>query len=173
MRKLILFSLFALLSCFVRGQNDTTAPNIEFVAGVTPIHRAALTAEIGGNGGIYSLNYHRKWFWLGKLPTFVSGGLMIHPRGTLITLGIPLSFNVMYETKKYNAWILGAGQTLILSTTKGGYVRGTFRAAYRWELPGVPLFLEFAYTPFYSYFYNFQWDNWVGIQLGWNITPRM
>jgi hypothetical protein len=173
MRKLILCSVFAWLTCSVRAQTDTTAPDIDFEPGVTPIHRAALTAELGGNGGVYSLNYHRKWFWIGKFPTFVSGGLSIFPRGSLFTMSVPLSFNVMFETKKYNEWIFGAGQTLILSNTKGGYIRGTFRFGYRWELPGVPLFLEFAYTPFYSYFYNFQWDNWVGIQFGWNITPRM
>lgn len=133
-------------------------------------NKSNLTAEIGGNGGLYSVNYQRGLFYFGSSRIFWSAGLFLFPNSSFIA-ATPLSLNWQKPFGRHHL-ILGAGHVLIVSRTKGGYLRGTMRAGYRWNFSGGKSFLEFAYTPFYSYFYNFQWEHWAGVAFGWNLAPR-
>lgn len=164
MSRILLVLLLLTLFSDVRAQERDSNSVV-----IVPPPKYTLTAELGGNGGVYSLNYHHHIHGQWASFLFGSAGISVLPRGPLITLSLPVSVNWYRMILKRNSFVLGTGQTLILSTTKGGYIRGTFRAAYRVEFRLLPIFFEFAYTPFYSYLYNFQWDNWVGVSFGWNL----
>ena len=119
-------------------------------------------AEIGGNGGVYSINYRTKIGLIKSQDMYWMAGISVLPRGSFVTFAVPASMNWYTPAGMKGGFILGTGQTLILSTGKGGFVRGTFRVAYRRHFTKIHCSMELAYTPFYSYLYNFQWDNWFG-----------
>lgn len=179
MRRLTLLAIIVLSGCELYAQ-DTLVPASGHDAwddGISSVvtyrTTASLNAEVGGNGGIYSINFQRHIPNRFKLPVYVSVGLCVFPRGSLFTLSIPVSVNYRLNCKGANAFVFGAGQTLILSNSKGGYIRGTFRVGYRWTfLKKRAWYLEAAYTPFYSYFYNFQLDNWFGVSFGYYLNSK-
>ena len=134
---------------------------------------ASINAELGGNGGIYSINFQRHIPNPFHQAFEFSAGLCVFPRGSLFTMTIPVSLNYRIHFNGTRSLVFGAGQTLILSNTKGGYLRGTFRVGYRWTfLKERAWYLEAAYTPFYSYLYNFQWDNWLGVSFGYYLNSK-
>ncbi len=172
MRTLVLFALFAVLPGLGKAQTMASSANSDSIVVVYDVS-SSVNAEVGGNGGVYSVNYQRSFERLVKLRLSWSAGLSLYPRGPLITMSLPVSVIYKKTLRNVDELIFGAGQTLILSNTKGGYIRGTFRVGYRWHiLRRNAWYLEAAYTPFYSYFYNFQWDNWLGVSFGYYFQPK-
>lgn len=174
MKKVFASLLLLTLLGSIRAQ-DTLVPLMEDGDGlrITWKTTASLNAEVGGNGGIYSFNFQRHLPNRFKLPLHLSAGLSVFPRGSIFTLTVPVSINYQLTHRGTNAFVFGTGQTLILSNSKGGSIRGTFRIGYRWKfLKKSAWYLEAAYTPFYSYIYNFQWDNWVGVSFGYYLNSR-
>jgi hypothetical protein len=172
MRTLVLSALFVVLSISVGGQTMASYSNSDTIVVIYDVS-SSVNAELGGNGGVYSLNYQRSFERLVRLRLSWCAGLSVYPRGSLITMSVPVS--VIYRKTLRNAddLVFGAGQTLILSNTKGGYIRGTFRLGYRWHiLKKNAWYIEAAYTPFYSYLYNFQWDNWLGVSFGYYFQHK-
>lgn len=177
MRKLISIVALSLVSCVGLAQDtvflDTTEKARLFMMRCPDgiyFHKSNLTAEILGNGGVYSINYQREVIYFRSSRLFWSAGLSVFPNASFIVT-TPVSLNWQKPFGRHHL-ILGTGQVLILSATKGGYIRGISRVGYRFNFSGGKSFLEFAYTPFYSYFYNFQWDNWIGASFGWNLNTR-
>lgn len=145
------------------------SPELTAQDSLAPRSRAFnIYAEIGGNGGIYSINFRKKIRKITKQDFYWSAGFSVMPRGSFTVFDFPVSVN-WYKSLGTTGLIFGTGQVLILSTGKGGTVRGTFRVAYRVHLIKWRSSLEFAYTPFYSYIYNFQYENWFGIGFAYHF----
>ena len=145
--------LFLFLSLHVHAQDSLHSPNSVF-------------AEAGGSGGIYSIGYEKN-MRLAAIPFNMDLALEIVPLGhrTVITLPVSLNYSLGKGAHKLE---LGTGQmfTLSIGGGKGGTIRGTVRVGYRLEPTGKHYYLRFAYTPFYSWIYNFQWNHWAGISYG-------
>jgi hypothetical protein len=129
-----------------------------------------LLFETGGNGGVYSLNFEKDF------PKVCSGnlkweaGFSVVPLGSRIVIDFPLSINYTLGKSRHKAEF-GTGQLLIINIGSGnaGFIRGTLHIGYRNQLPQKRWFWKIAYTPFYSYAVNFQYEHWLGAGVGYQI----
>jgi hypothetical protein len=140
-------------------------------AGDSTAYKRSLFFEAGGNGGVYTLGYERKLGRQESRKFNMCLGLAVLPTsGTSVTLAHTI--NVIVGKTKHKAEA-GTGYMLAISLGgKGGTLRGTFRLGYRFEPPGKRYYLKFAYTPFYSVIYNFQWEHWGGIAFGYYLKKK-
>ena len=137
---------------------------------VYPGHNVFL--EVGGNGGIYSLNYENPFRIRPNAAVTFRTGLSITPadRKTLIIL--PVMFNGVFLKGNHHPEV-GAGVGISAATSGGGsWVRGILQVGYRFQKPEKPLFFRVNYTPFYNFFLHAQWENWAGASIGWTFQPK-
>lgn len=153
--KKIFFLIFWLVLCSQKTHSQDTLS----------LNYRNLFLELGGNGGLFSINYENKLFRFGKSRLNWDAGFSLVPMSGRAIIDFPFSINFLIGIKKNKAE-LGTGQTLILDLGggKGGTIRGTFRLGYRYENKNH--YWRLAYTPFYSYIYNFQYEHWIGISYG-------
>ncbi|MEW6469117.1 MAG: hypothetical protein AB1458_09345 [Bacteroidota bacterium] len=140
-----------------------------------PLRQNSVFIEGGGHGGVYSMVYEKNCKpYCGRIgkpsPYYWHFGFSFLPYGGSIIIDFPVSFNRILGKGKHKAEI-GTGQVFILDIRggKGGYLRGTIRLGYRFEPAEKRYYLKFAYTPFYSYLYNFQYNHWGGIAFGYYL----
>lgn len=134
--------------------------------------RPGLFFELGGNGGVYSVNYQHPLWNFDQSRLCWTAGLSILPVPPRVVGDVPISLSWI-AGKTQHKFELGTGQILILSTGgKGGTIRGFFRAGYRYEAKNGRSFFTATYTPFYSYLYNFQYENWGGIDYGFYFKRK-
>ena len=123
--------------------------------------------EAGGNGGVYSIDYQNKLFFVRHHPVLWIAGFSAIPISSRTIVSFPVTAKIILGKGKHKAEF-ATGQMLALSLGggKGGTIRGTFSLGYRFEPENKRYFLEAAYTPFYSYIQNFQFNNWFGFSFG-------
>jgi hypothetical protein len=159
MRRFLLSVLFSFLfvADFFAQSQDSIKPNYRNVF-----------SELGGNGGLYSLNYENKLCRFKNSRLNWNAGFSVVPLSTRAVVDFPVSVNWLIGNKR-NKFEIGTGQVLVLSLGggKGGTIRGTFRFGYRYENEKKRYYFLFAYTPFYSYIQNLQYENWGGISFGY------
>lgn len=140
------------------------------LAQVDSVSCQRIFAEAGGNGGLWSLNY--EWNARKILPEKLRWevGFSIVPYANHLIVDFPFSVNFIFGKRTHKAE-LGTGQVFMLDIGggKGGFIRGAFHAGYRFEAPGRRFFYKIAYTPFYSYLFNFQYEHWFGAGIGYQI----
>ena len=160
--------LFFILSLYYNGKAQDTIP--EKPRGYPP----ALFFELGGHGGIYSVGIDKILFLFTRESHFNwSAGCAIVPLPGRAVVDFPVSIKYNYVAWKSGRMIeLGTGQTLVVDVGggKGGTIRGTFRAGYTCYRKRH--FWSAAYTPFYSYLNNFQWEHWAGISYGHYLLKK-
>ncbi|MFI5172104.1 MAG: hypothetical protein ACHQFW_06910 [Chitinophagales bacterium] len=126
--------------------------------------------EAGGNGGVYSFNYEHdfEYFWQGNLKWEV--GLSYSPFFGKNIIAIPLAINYVIGKSKHKME-LGTGQVLIIAPGEehGGFIRGTFDVGYLLQPDDKRVYYKFAYTPFYSYTSNFQYQHWGALGIGYQL----
>lgn len=103
--------------------------------------------EIGGNGGLASINYEMPV--LNKLePDFnMRFGFSMSPvdKNNGNVLVFPVMINGVIGRK--HAFEYGIGQTLSLTTKGAFFIMGIAQAGYRYNFSSKPLFLRVNYTP--------------------------
>lgn len=127
--------------------------------------------ELGGNGGIYSVNYENPFKIRPKSAATFRVGLSITPadRKTLVVL--PVMFNGVFLKGNHHPEV-GGGIGLSAATGASGFwVRGILQTGYRYQKPGKPFFLRVNYTPFCNLFLKAQWEHWAGVSVGWTFFP--
>lgn len=129
----------------------------------------AVSFEIGGVGGFGSFSYSKEFKRCDKLGLEYRVGLSFSPidknNGNAIIF--PLLVHVTYGKNKHFADV-GIGQALTVTTRGSMFMRMPASFGYRFQTDGH-LFYRFAYTPLISYIYNFQWEHWGGITIGYNF----
>jgi hypothetical protein len=155
MKRCSLILLFALTHlCVVKGQS---------------LDRS-LAFEIGGSGGLGSLNYEKlleprergRFLWrIG-----ISGVPIDANSGFVIT--IPVSFGGLFGSDRhFLEWGVGQG---ISFTTKGSFFARTIPClGYRFMPAQKRFYWGIKYTPLISYLLDFQYENWAGITLGYRL----
>jgi hypothetical protein len=133
-----------------------------------PVHNAFL--EIGGCGGLGSLNYERALLQQAHWQMTFRSGFSLAPvdpnNGT--GLVFPLMINGITGSQRHHLE-LGAGPAFTVTTKGSFWIRGTASMGYRNQLYGKKLFFRVAYTPIFSFLFKFQWQHWAGISIGINL----
>lgn len=145
------------------------------VANLQPLHaqQRHLSLELGGSGGIASLNYERslleKADWrldmrigFSTLPVDANNGWI---------LVFPVMAHAILLPGQHRI-DLGAGQAISLTTKGSFFLRAPLSLGYRFQPTDKRFYLRAAYTPIVSYLLDFQWEHWAGITLGYRLSPK-
>ena len=129
----------------------------------------ALSFEVGGVGGFGSISYSKAFKSWEKLGLEYRVGLSFVPidRNNGDGIIIPGLVHATYGNEKHMADV-GIGQALTITTKGSAFLRMPTSFGYRLQTDGH-MFYRFAYTPIVSYIYNFQWEHWGGITIGYNF----
>ncbi len=153
---MLLFLLFAAMRTSAQDSTRTRYANV--------------FAELGGHGGIYSLNYENRFSKMQAFRLNWTAGFSVLPLSGRAVVDFPVGVNAVFGKTKHKLEI-GTSQVLILDLGggKGGTIRGNIRIGYRYEKPGSRSYWLFSYSPFYSYIHNLQYDNWFGAAWGFYL----
>lgn len=131
--------------------------------------KGALSFEVGGVGGFGSFSYSKQFKSWDKLGLEYRVGLSFVPidKNNGNGIIIPALVHATYGNGKHFADV-GLGQALTVTTRGSLFLRMPTSFGYRLQTEGH-MFYRFAYTPLVSYIYNFQWEHWGGITIGYNF----
>ncbi len=135
-------------------------------------YRHSVDLELGGTGGLGSLNYENTFYpqkyhhlaWrigMSAAPIDKNNGT-----GVVIPLGIVARFGVAHQ------WEFGITQGYTVTTKLAGFVRGGAILGYRFQGFDSKFYYRIAYTPIFSYLVDFQYQHWAGIGFGYNISDK-
>lgn len=137
-----------------------------------PAQRHSAFVELGGSGGLFSVNHELVMVQGEKFALTRRIGLSFMPidANNGVNLIVPAALMGRFGQDRHFAELgLGLGSSF---TTEGAFfMRGLFIAGYRHHTAG-PLFFRLSYTPLMSIFYDFQWEHWVGVSIGVNWGRR-
>jgi hypothetical protein len=130
--------------------------------------------ELGGSGGLGSINYEKSFLNFGNNGMLTwRAGLSFSPidknNGTAIIFPVMVNAVVGKSKHKFEAGI-GQGPTI---TTKGNFfTRMPLAFCYRYQNPGKSFYLRAGYTPIVSYIVDFQWQHWAGVSFGYAFNTK-
>ncbi len=136
-------------------------------------NRTWVSLELGGNGGLYSVNLEKSllfdkpdhWQW--------RGGISIIPSSGRIEWVVPAGISYLAgKTGHYMELGLGQGIAIAWDYTNGwvhAFPRATATLGYRWMPADSRWFFRLAYTPLVSYLVDFQYQHWGGITAGYRL----
>lgn len=141
----------------------------------TELHRHAVYGELGGSGGLASVNFEyvfQPWNHeqCPRASLALRPGLSFAPVDKNNGVGIvfPVLLMGYYGSLRHRADI-GLGQTLTVTTKGAFFLRMPVTAGYRFGSRKGKWYLRVAYTPIVSYLIDFQWEHWFGLGLGVRI----
>ena len=129
--------------------------------------------EMGGSGGLGSLNYEYPIFPTSNLALNLRFGFSVTPIDK--NNGVNMIFPVMVHWlvgKSDHKMDFGIGQALSFTTKARMFISTPLAAGYRYEPAAKNYFFRVAYTPLVSYLVNFQWQNWAGITYGYHFNRK-
>tara|TARA_B100000508_G_scaffold141092_1_gene146463 strand:- start:134452 stop:134928 length:477 start_codon:yes stop_codon:yes gene_type:complete len=129
--------------------------------------------ELGGSGGLGSINYEASIF-----PSLKSdlhrntwrAGFSVAPidKNNGTGLVFPIMINSLIGRKNH-LLELGVGQGVTITTRGSFFTLTTAAVGYRFESSAKPWFFRATYTPLISYLVDFQVQQWGGISLGYRF----
>ncbi len=129
--------------------------------------------ELGGSAGIGSINYekifsqnkNKNWLW--------RAGISVFPiddnAGTVFVFPIAIGGLI---GKKNSQFEFGLGQGISMTTKGNFYSLITPELGYRYSATNNPLFFRIAYTSLISYILDFQYQQWAGISIGYQLNAK-
>jgi len=134
---------------------------------------SAIYLEVGGSGGLGSINYEKVFSNREKIDFLWRVGLSIAPidnnNGTGIVIPAMIHGTIGQKNHKLD---MGLGQGITVSTRGSFFLLTTASLGYRYHFKESPLFLRIAYTPLISYLLDFQVQHWAGITIGFTLNTR-
>lgn len=137
-------------------------------------HEKFLTFELGGSGGLASINYETDFCNKEKLKLAFRTGFSILPvdKNNGAALIFPQMIHGRFGQNQHQADI-GIGLAPSITTNLGGaYVRLPLSFGYRLEPLSRNYYLKFAYTPLVSFLFDLQWEHWAGITYGYRLGAK-
>jgi hypothetical protein len=135
--------------------------------------RESLYLEIAGSGGLGSINYEKQFLQEGITDLSWRVGFSIAPIDP--NNGVGLVFPVMIHgliCSSPHKLELGVGQGITITTGGGFFILGTACVGYRYQSETSNWFYRVSYTPLISYLVDLQYQNWVGISIGYILGDR-
>lgn len=150
-----------------------TLLSIEGNAQSTLLSKNSFFLEIGGNGGIGSINYEHLWLQKGNSSFTWRVGFSMAPidKNNGTGLVFPLMMNWM-TGKGAHKFELGVGQGVTITTKGHFFMLTTTKMGYRFQPSDKNLFFGISYTPLLSYIVDFQIQQWAGIHIGYILNSR-
>lgn len=134
----------------------------------------ALFLEVGGSGGLGSINYEASLF--PSLRTDLHrntwrAGFSVAPidRNNGSALVFPIMINSLIG-KKSHLLELGLGQGITVTTKGSFFMLTTAAVGYRFKPKEKPWFFRATYTPLVSYLVDFQVQQWGGLSIGYRFS---
>ena len=159
MKRLSSIILLACLATEVFAQADTS--------------RESIYLEIAGSGGLGSINYEKQFLQAGITDLSWRVGFSIAPIDP--NNGVGLVFPVMIHGligSSPHKLELGVGQGITITTNGSFFILGTACVGYRYQSETSNWFYRVSYTPLISYLVDLQYQNWVGISIGYILGDR-
>lgn len=136
----------------------------------------SLFLEVGGSGGLASINYEAPF-----LAKFKSNfqrntwrlGFSVAPidKNNGTGLVFPLMINSLVG-RKAHLLELGLGQGITITTRGSFFSLTTAAVGYRYQPKKKPWFFRATYTPLISYILDFQVQQWGGVSLGYTFKSQ-
>ena len=147
-----------------------------------------LFLEIGGSGGLGSINYERffppkirnhtgwdgddgvspfRWTW--------RSGFSLSPidRNNGWVIIFPNMFNLIYgDNNSSHKFEVGAGFAPSITTKGAFFIKSPLSVGYRYQRQNKPLFFRVNYTPIVAWLLDFQWQHWAGISVGYRFALK-
>ena len=132
-----------------------------------------VSLELGGSGGIASLNYEKEIWEREVLDLSLRFGFSFVPidrnNGTVFIFPIMIHGIFGHSAHKFDT---GIGQTLSFTSKGALFFRAPLSLGYRFQPIGRRYFFRVAYTPIVSYLVDFQWEHWAGLTFGLRIKGK-
>jgi hypothetical protein len=143
--------------------------------------------ELGGSGGLASVNYERTIGTFMRLSpehgqTQEELTQLVAPHRFSWRVGFGttpidqnngwvLVFPVMihYSTGANHQFVAGAGIAPSVTTRGAGFIRSPLLFGYRYMGPLKPVYFMIGYTPLISWLVDFQWQHWAGVSIGYRL----
>jgi hypothetical protein len=157
---------------------------------VVPIGAAAqkkfFTFELAGSGGVASFNYEQSFYpgmdnnvWKDGIPDFESRSMQLYWRigcslapvdkNNGIAIVLPVMIHGLFgKTPHYLD--LGIGQTFSITTKGQPFILMPAALGYRFQHTERRYYMRLSYTPIISYLVDFQWQNWAGFTIGFELS---
>ena len=132
--------------------------------------KPAVFLELGGSGGVGSLNFERSFLTREKVDLKWRAGFSLFriDRNTGTSLIFPILAEVLVgEGPHY--FEAGIGQTFTVTTEASFFLLMPAVAGYRYQPPDKRIFFRASYTPIISYLLDFQYQNWGGLSIGYQF----
>lgn len=132
-------------------------------------NKGSLELEIAGVGGFGSVSYVKKFASKDAFNFEYRFGLSYAPidRNNGAALVFPMMAHATYGSGNHLA-DFGVGQAITVTTRGSLFARMPLSFGYRFD-PKKRIYYRIAYTPIISYIFNFQWEHWGGITMGFKL----
>lgn len=157
MKRNIGILLLVLCSSLTFGQSDSEKKRSVFF-------------ELGGSGGLGSLNYESSFFRKEKTELLWRIGWSLAPIDK--NNGVGIVFPVMIQSlwgERAHKMELGLGQGITFTTRGRFFILTTAALGYRFQPGEKKWFFRATYTPLISYLFDFQVQQWGGISFGYSF----
>ena len=126
--------------------------------------------EVGGSGGLGSLNYERSCRKAEKLETTFRAGFSIAPISQNNGFGIvlPLMYNVLLG-KSSHKLECGLGLGMTITTQRAFFILAPAAIGYRYQPEDKSWFYRITYSPLISFLVDFQVQQWAGVSIGYSV----
>ena len=133
----------------------------------------SLFLELGGSGGLGSINFEKYFSQKEKIAFTWRAGLSFSPvdRKNGNAIIFPLMINSLIGKSK-NKLELGIGQGISFTTKGSFFALGLADIGYRRQNPDKRVFYRITYTPLISYIVDLQVQHWFGFSIGFNIRKK-
>ena len=135
--------------------------------------RRSLFLEIGGSGGLGSLNYENVFLRKPIIDLSWRAGFSLAPidrnNGTGIVLPVMINAQFGKNAHKLEA---GLGQGITITTKGQFFFLATAAVGYRWQPEDKRVYFRVMYTPLISWIVDFQVQHWGGFSIGYLLNRR-
>lgn len=135
--------------------------------------QSGVILEVGGSGGLGSVNYERKFSKVDRAIFMWRAGFSLAPidKNNGVGLVFPIMLGGLIGRDKHQ-FEFGLGQGVTL-TTKGSFFALTTGAlGYRYSPNDKRWFFRLTYTPLVSYLVDFQYQHWGGLSIGYKLVKE-
>lgn len=133
-------------------------------------NRKSVYFELGGSGGLGSINYESLFLNTRAFDLFWRAGLSVAPidnnNGTGIVFPLMISALIGETSHKLE---LGVGQGVTVTTKGSIFSLTTVALGYRYQPATQRWFYRVTYTPLISYLVDFQMQQWFGLSIGYKL----
>ncbi len=136
-------------------------------------NKESVILEIGGSARFGSANYENIFSKKGQFDLLWRVGISGFPidKNNGFVMVIPAIFGSLIGQGN-NKLELGIGQGISITTKGKIFALATPIIGYRYQNTRKRFFFRITYTPLISYIFDFQYQSWAGVSIGYNFNIK-